>query len=173
MPECLIDTNVAMAANFKATVSDECALRCIQALREVTTNRRLLVVDDLDLIFTEYRNNLSLRGQPGVGDAFMKWVNDHRYDATRCTRIPITPTDQHNTDFSELASYTALTSFDPSDKKFLATAVAHEKSPPILVACDTDYWDAKETLRSNGINIEFLCQDDIKRLSTAKKKRRK
>jgi hypothetical protein len=168
---CLVDTNVAKAANLQADVSEECVIQCIRMIRDVTRCGHL-VVDNLDLIYTEYRKNLSLSGRPGVGDAFMRWVNDHRFDDTRCTRAPITPTDGTNTDFAELAAYPDLSSFDPSDKKFLATALAQGDSPPILVACDTDYWNARERLKANGITIEFLCRDDIERTAARKQKRK-
>lgn len=164
---CLVDTNVGVAANLKADVSDACALCCIDRLLQITREGHL-VLDDQDLIFEEYRRNLHLSGRPGVGDQFMLWVHNHRFNPERCTRVPITPTDADAIGFDELRARPHLTDFDPADKKFLATALAHGGQPPILVACDTDYWHAREALEQSGVAVEFLCQADIQSLANSK-----
>jgi len=158
---CLVDTNVGVAANSQSDASEECDLACIQTLREIT-ERGHLVLDDIGLIFDEYRRNMSLRGQPGVGDAFMMWVMNNQYNEERCTRVPITP---DNGSFNEFPEDEALHNFDPSDRKFVAVAVAHGQNPPILVACDTDFWNARDDLAAAGIQVEFLCPVDIQAMA--------
>jgi hypothetical protein len=158
---CLVDTNVGVAANFKSDASDECALTCIQTLREIT-ERGHLVLDTIGLIFDEYRKNMSMSGQPGVGDVFMRWVNDNQYNTERCTRVAVTP---ENGSFEEFPPDTNLADFDLSDRKFVAVAAAHGGKPPILVACDTDFWIARDALAAANIQVEFLCPIDIETMA--------
>ena len=82
--KCLVDTNVPKTANLatqpdpQSDVPDSCVVACIEAIRHVI-NKRSLIIDAGDEIFDEYRRQLSMRGQPGVGDRFMKWVHDNRF----------------------------------------------------------------------------------------------
>ena len=36
--------------------------------------------------------------------------------------------------------------------------------PPILQAVDSQWWDFRDALREKGVTVEFICEDDIKRL---------
>jgi len=68
----------------------------------------------------EYRANLSAKGQPGPGDAFLRWLLTHEWAGQRVTRVAITPTDGDEQSFKELPSAPDGTIYDPSDRKFLA-----------------------------------------------------
>jgi hypothetical protein len=87
-PKCVVDTNVPKTANLAQdpdSVSDDliaCVLNCVEAIDHVVKNGGL-VIDAGNEIFTEYRHQLSMSGQPGVGDRFMKWVHDNRWQRTR------------------------------------------------------------------------------------------
>ena len=77
--KCLVDTNVPKMAN-RATSSDDipeelvdCVLACVNAIEHVI-KKRGLVIDAGDEIFNEYRQQLSLKGQPGLGDSFMESI---------------------------------------------------------------------------------------------------
>lgn len=86
----IVDTNVAIVANRKAPqASAQCVLQCIQTLQEVTTTG-VLVIDDGWRIITEYKKNLQQSGQPGVGDAFCKWVLTNWRNPSRCETVTIT-----------------------------------------------------------------------------------
>ena len=85
MPQkCIVDTNVPKIANRAQnpdSVPDElatCVLNCVEAIEHIVTKGGL-VIDDGDEIFTEYHRQLRMSGQPGVGDLFMKWVHDNRW----------------------------------------------------------------------------------------------
>ena len=76
--KCLVDTNVSKTANLAtedpANIPDEltgCVFACIEAVEDVV-NTRGLVIDAGDEIYNEYRQQLSMKGQPGMGDGFMK-----------------------------------------------------------------------------------------------------
>ena len=74
----IVDTNVAVVSNGETEQAElECQLRCISKLVECRTDHRVLL-DDHGLILREYRNNLRSSGQPGVGDAFFKWLFENQ-----------------------------------------------------------------------------------------------
>lgn len=154
----VIDTNVGIVANSKADVSEACELTCIQRLKEVTKNGHL-VLDAGGQIFAEYLRYLSLSGEPGVGDAFMRWVNDHQHDEKSCTLVPLTvrPDGQ----IVEFPTRQSLAGFDPSDEKFVAVAATHPDKPPIQVAVDRGWVRHRDALAEVEVEIEFLCPDDI------------
>lgn len=152
---CLVDTNVAVVANGKSPQADDDLVeKCIDAILEVTAKGGL-VVDSDDRIFDEYRDNLSLSGQPGTGDAFMKWVHDHRWNPGFCEMRAITCTDESNQLFEEFPDHHGLASFDVDDRKFVA--LANSGSPrPILQAVDFKWWGWKDSLAEVGIRVCFL-----------------
>jgi len=153
---CLVDTNVAVVANGKSDQADDSLTEaCIDALLDVT-RRGGLVLDDGDRIFEEYRKNLSLSGQPGTGDVFMRWVHDNRYSAAWCELRTITCLDGAEQTFREFPASPALADFDPSDRKFVAVANAGRKKHPILQAVDFKWWRWKDALANAGIKVVFL-----------------
>jgi hypothetical protein len=161
--KCLVDTNVPKTANLatqpdlESDVSVACILTCIKAIEDVIKKHRL-VIDEGDEIFDEYRQQLSMKGQPGMGDAFMKWVNDHRHNPEYCTRVAIT---KNGVSYNEFPSHDGLEGFDNSDRKFIAVANAHTDKPPILQATDSKWWGWKEGLNEAGIAVQFLCPEYV------------
>jgi hypothetical protein len=161
---CVVDTNVPKTANRASdplAIPDElvmCVLACIEAIQHVI-NQRALVLDDGDEIFNEYRHQLSLRGQPGVGDVFMKWVHDNRWTLPEVNRVAIT---QNGESYNEFPDHPELGNFDRSDRKFAAVANAHPAKPPILQATDSKWWGWKEALAEVGVEVRFLCPDYAK-----------
>jgi hypothetical protein len=161
--KCLVDTNVPKTANLatkpdpESDVSDACVMACIEAIEHVT-KKRGLIIDAGDEIFNEYRQQLSMKGQPGMGDAFMKWVNDHRYKQEYCDRVAIT---KNGDSYDEFPMHDGLNDFDRSDRKFVAVANAHSDKPPILQATDSKWWGWKDALAEVGITIRFLCPEYV------------
>jgi hypothetical protein len=113
-----------------------------------------LIIEAGDEIFDEYRQQRSMKGQPGMGDTFMKWVNDHRYNPEYCSRVTITI---NGDSYQEFPTHDALNDFDRSDRKFVAVANAHADKPPILQATDSKWWGWKDALAEVGIAVQFLC----------------
>jgi hypothetical protein len=166
----VVDTNVPVVANGKSEqASPECVKNCTLRLRQLTTNG-ILVLDDKWLILKEYRANLVSDGQPGVGDAFLKWVLTNYRNPNVCELVTITPKNSSEMDFEEFPSDSALNNFDPTDKKFIAVALAHPDKPPVLQAVDTKWWEMKEPLGKAGITIDFLCKNDIRSILSRKSK---
>jgi hypothetical protein len=172
---CLVDTNVPIIANgalkpdlLPQGVDDSCVLACIDAIEHVI-KKKALVIDSGDEIFDEYRNKLSLKGQPGMGDLFLKWVHDHRYTLPDSQRVEIT---KNNGGYDEFPSHAGLTDFDPSDCKFIAVANAHPQKPPILQASDSKWWGWSKALQDVGISVHFLCRSYAE-TTFAKKQKKK
>jgi hypothetical protein len=161
--KCVVDTNVPKNANLaldpdKVPVDlDDCVIACIEAIEQVM-KRRGLVIDDGDEIFDEYRKQLSLRGQPGVGDRFMKWVHDNRWQLPDSNRVTIT---KNGETYNEFPVHDDLHEFDNSDRKFVAVANVHPSKPPILQATDSKWWGWKDALKEVGVSVCFLCQEYI------------
>lgn len=162
--KCVVDTNVPKTANLAtqpdpdSDVPDTCVLACIEAVNHVII-RRGLVLDDGDDIFDEYRQQLSMRGQPGVGDAFMKWVHDHRHSLPSIQRVRIT---KDGDSYNEFPAHDNLINFDISDRKFVAVSNAHPDKPPIIQATDSKWWGWKDALTENDITVQFVCPEYVK-----------
>jgi len=163
--KCVVDTNVPIVANGVAEqASPECVSACAVRLRELTDSGKL-VLDDGWRIMTEYTGHLHSEGQPGPGDAFLKWVLTNYRNPDRCELVRITPSGAAETDFVEFPDSDDLRDFDRSDRKFIAVALAHPERPPILQATDAEWWEMREAFDEAGVTIDFLCEDDIRAIA--------
>lgn len=152
----VIDTNVLVVANgHHPPARQRCVKACIDALDQA--RREVVVVDDGQRILKEYRRHCSFSGQPGVGDAFFKWLWNRQADSQRCRQVKITPDAKRG--FKEFPDDRRLKNFDRDDRKFVAVAQAAGDAPPVLNASDTDWWHAREVLREHGVKITFLCPE--------------
>jgi hypothetical protein len=134
-------------------VPNECILECIRQIQNITRNGGL-VIDDAGEIFNEYISNLSLSGQPGVGDSFAKWVHDHQWNPKNVDRVAIS---KNGNSYDEFPCHEGLNNFDNSDRKFVAVANGHPAKPPILQATDSKWWGWNDALTEVGITVLFLC----------------
>jgi hypothetical protein len=161
--KCLVDTNVPKTANLAldpVKVPHQltgCVLSCVEAVEHVI-KKGGLVIDAGDEIFNEYRQQLSMKGQPGVGDRFMKWVHDNRWSLPDSDRVTITKIGES---YDQFPAHDGLNDFDNSDRKFVAAANAHPTKPPILQATDSKWWGWKEPLAEVGITVHFLCPEYV------------
>ncbi len=162
----MVDTNVAITANAKNHMSPECALACQIALNQLMKTDRLVIDAEWGII-GEYMNKLDQKGQPGLGDAFLKWVLTNQANPGKVEKIPVTPEQdtEGNDSFKEFPDHSALSKFDPSDRIFVAVAATHHENPPILQAADSKWlglWD--EALQQAGIIVEYLCKDELQQI---------
>jgi hypothetical protein len=168
--KCLVDTNVPKTANLAlapATIPTEltgCVLACVEAVEHIV-KKGGLVMDAGDEIFDEYRQQLSMKGQPGLGDRFMRWVHDNRWKFPDVDRVAIT---KNGESYVEFPDHPGLARFDYSDRKFVAVANAHPEKPSILQATDSKWWKWKDPLAKVGITVHFLCPDYAKVKSVEK-----
>ena len=161
---CVIDTNVAVTANAASTDAPPgCIAASGRALANVMQGGHLYL-DAGGAIVKEYRANLGPRGEPGPGDEFLKWVLTNRSNTDRCLQVEI-QCDQTGEPLG-FPHTQELHSFDRSDRKFAVTALEYiaRNSPqkaPVLNATDSDWWHHRIPLAEAGIELEFLCQDEI------------
>jgi len=139
-------------------------LACAIRLRELTAEGKL-VMDDKRLILKEYMANLRSAGQPGNGDAFLKWVLTNHSNPARCELVSITPVGSGFTDFAEFPTSPALKSFHGDDRKFIAVSIAHPDHPRIWQAVDTEWWQLRDELNKAGVSVDFLCPEDMQGLT--------
>lgn len=152
----VIDSNVPIVANGKTNqASPECVLACVEALGRAREG--LTCLDDGFRILGEYMKHLSPSGQPGAGDAFMKWVFQNQANSLHCEVVPITPANDNGESYEEFPADPDLADFDRSDRKFVAVALASQHGPPILNSVDSDWWHARMALSRHDVEIEFLC----------------
>ncbi len=163
--KCVVDTNVPIVANL-ATSNDQnndiplkCINTCVEAIEHVVVNGGL-VIDEIGEIFEEYRGKLAIRGEPGQGDKFMKWVHDFQWTPDKVTRIPI---HRRNGTYKEFPEHDGLKNFDINDQKFVAVANEHSdtQKPPIFQATDSKWLEWKDALSEVGITVRFLCPDYV------------
>ncbi len=152
----IVDTNVAIVANgnLSEQATPACKLACAVRLNDIIKKGRL-ALDNQKLIFDEYKKYLNMKGQPGIGDAFIRWILVN-WATGRCVWIAITPNQEQN-GFDEFPLDDRLTEFDLADRKFIAVCMAHPEKPLILQAVDLKWGNFKEAFSDHGIEIEFLC----------------
>jgi len=160
----VVDTNVGIVANnADQSAPSACVVACVEALRLVWGSCRL-AIDDGHRIVDEYRRNLSLSGRPGVGDAFMKWVWNNRFNPVYCEQVTIhARPNPRGEDFDEFPQDEDLAGFDHADRKFAAVALKSTRRPRILNAVDSDWWDFREALGRRGLRVEFLCPEQFQK----------
>ena len=156
--KCIVNTNVPITANRAgdpAGVPDElvaCVQSCVEAITLVMQNGGL-VLDAGGEIWDEYRSHLQLRGQPGLGDLFLKWVHDRQWGFPPEDKVEIT---RSGLSYQEFPDHKRLAGFDISDRKFIAVANAHPSKPAILQATDSKWWGYRQYLAEAGIEVKFL-----------------
>ncbi len=168
---CVVDTNVPATANgANSSASPDCVARSARALQALVKSGHVFI-DAGGLIVKEYRNSLSAKGQPGPGDAFLKWLLSVEWGGERVTRVAVTPKPNDPEDFEELPTPPKGVRYDRSDRKFLAVSAAHNEHPPILQSFDAKWWGWRRALAGIGVTIHFLCEADVKKKHAEKTKR--
>jgi len=164
-----VDTNVLIVANEappggpigrSPQASLGCVLAAMQKLLEISRSGRI-ALDSLGLVLREYHGaRMSYAGQPGFGDAFFKWVHENQANPAFCDVVGIHIKDGTNDEFEEFPPDDDLESFDRSDRKFVAIVIGFRPNyAAVLNAVDSDWWDHREVLSRNGIEVEFVCPD--------------
>jgi hypothetical protein len=157
----VVDTNVAVTANGKSEqTSPECVLNCTKRLQQLIDIESIerLTLDDQWIILKEYIRHLKPEGQPGVGDAFLRWVLLNRTTG-RCELVKLTPYHEDNMDFEEFPRDKRLKKFDRADRKWIAVSRAHSEHPPVLQATDMKWAKFVSTFAEHGVKVDFLCSE--------------
>lgn len=166
MTVCVVDTNVILVANgAHADVSPECVIACVEGLNKLMKSG-VLVVDDGFRILSEYLNKTSPRRSKGVGDVFVQWVLRHNAQPNRVQRVTLT--ERAPDCYVEFPDSALEPRFDGPDRKFVAVAHAHADRPSIWQAADCKWLDWWPALRLCGVEVEFMCKEDVCRFYTRK-----
>ena len=147
----VVDTNVAIVANGgdKTDTDYLCQLTCVERLEHLV-KKGTVAVDTNGLILEEYADHLCWSGGPGVGDVFFKHVFTQYHD-DKIRRVTVNSSPDDRKGFEELPENT----FDRSDRKFLAVAVAAKAE--VLNATDGDWGEHKALMDTMGVEVEQLC----------------
>jgi len=157
----VVDTNVPIIANgSEPHASLQCRLHCVERISRLIKSD-IIAIDDGYAIILEYRTYLKSTGQPGVGDAFLRWILTNYANPRRCHRVKITPVRSARL-YKEFPLDAGLKAFDPSDRKFVAVSIAHKKHPIILEAIDRGWWIHRTALGAHSVEVCFLCEREIR-----------
>lgn len=156
----VVDTNVLLVAEGQSSYSRKCKASCGHTLREIRLHQTV-VLDSGWEILTEYRRKLEgIRGQPGLGVEFWKWIVNTRLSHASCETVSITKHAVKG--YEEFPDHDGLKEFDWSDRKFVAVAAAHVKKPKIVQAGDSKWWGWKDSLSACGIQLNLPCEAELK-----------
>jgi hypothetical protein len=147
----IIDTNILIAANGNARhlkLSD--TIKCQKFTASLFVDA-VISIDDKQEIFTEYFRYANRSGQPGIGDAFAKYLWDHQFDNSKCEIVKIE--FHERCVYSVLADKESLLSFDRNDLKFIAVYFGSRNNPVICNACDSDWKEKKALLDEYSVKI--------------------
>lgn len=166
----VVDTNVIHIANGShADVSPECVLGCIDRLESLMKNGRVVIDNDFRIL-GEYQNKTSPMKSRGPGDVFVRWLLKNRANSRHVEQVALK--ELRKDVFEEFPDAVLQARIDPSDRKFLATALAHRDRPPVWQGADCKWLDWWQALGAHGVAVEFLCPNDVCRFYAKKFPRR-
>ena len=156
MSEVVVDTNVWVMPEARDTEPSrvECAEVCRQWLSELRTSNRSLVVDEQWAIMREYRDNIP---KSGFADRLLRELQKQ---AGRIIWVAIQFESDGQT--AILPSALGLQNFDPSDRKFVAVALARDPHSPIYNAADPDWRQHTRLILAAGLTVVELCPNALK-----------
>ena len=166
MNAVIVDTNVLVIANGEAKhASSDCIEHCRDRLETILSEK--VVIDDGWRILGEYDDNTKPNTRKGVGDLFVKTLMQNQGNPNICNLVHITSLKGNGTDFQEFPTDSALSGFDPDDRKFIAVALAHQQNTgetaTILLAIDRGWLQFTNALASHGVTVGLICEEDIQR----------
>lgn len=167
MPKVVIDTNVILTANGQHEgVSAECEANCTKILLSVMKSS-IVVIDDSYKILKEYQNKtMHLKGK-AAGDVFLKWLLNNSANTKHCRQVSLTQGPNPDT-YLDFPDQVLQDEFDPPDRKFVAVAGADGCEPKVMQAADCKWLNWNARLNASGIDVEYICPDDICRFYSKK-----
>lgn len=170
MPHKIIDTNVFMAASGLADhlpPDSACERQSLRLLIAFFRHQQFKVVfDNLGEAIREYKKNLKVDPNPSapLAHQILAHLNSYRFNPESEFYVQVQITKVEGGEEGEFAEYPAderLATFDPSDRKWVAMAIAHQQqygSPaPIVNAVDSDWLPVQPILAEYGVQVEQIC----------------
>lgn len=179
MTAAVVDENVPIVANDVARIatnrkplapqaSNKCRLAAVRFLRDQIANG-VIVIDNGGACLSKYRKRLSGKGQPGVGDAFLRHLSDNAYNSARVEQVELQEIDGEYCAFPDDVS---LETFDHDDRIFVALALSSALTPQLINAADSDYRQHARALAKAGVVVNEICDQGKPVASTRKRKSR-
>jgi len=154
MTRAVVDANVPIVANGRdGNYRLSCQAACVDAIERLI-KQGVTLLDDGGMILSEYSRHLHFRGQPGVGDAFFRFVIQNQANRRRVRTVTLALRENSN-DYLDFPEDPRLAKFDRGDRMY--AACARKSQRPVLNAVDSDWLDHKIVLEENGIIVHFLC----------------
>lgn len=159
MIEFVVDTNVPLIARGASHMSMECEENCTKFIELFLRGRQILVIDEDYFILDEYLREIEIAGPPDYANRFLKWLytnqaNPHRVKQVRINRIGVN-------EFEEIPAPLSSLGIDPSDLKFIATAIANGGKAQIAEASDSKWIGWENELNNNNVKIHFTCKREL------------
>ena len=155
----VIDTNVPLVTKLNEGHSQELVDACEEILAQILEDALTVATDAGGEIVEEYMHQLSLSGQPSLGDEFVKYVHDRRFSWDEATRPDIEPhlVEEHR--YGVLQG-DGVEDIDPSDRKFVATAKVADV--PVVQGTDTKWLDWGPVLDIHGVRVIYAHESSIR-----------
>lgn len=163
--DAVVDTNVVITANEEAPQAGvECVLASVRFLKAIQADGTVVIDTDF-AVLKEYLRYFNKVGQERTGDVFVSWVLTNRANPDRVRQIHLAQAHNAAGEMTYVAfpENAALQTFDPSDRKFVALALTDPTRPTIINAVDRDWWENRDVLESHGIEINFLCLEEMQK----------
>ncbi|MBN1285146.1 MAG: hypothetical protein JXB47_07100 [Anaerolineae bacterium] len=161
--EVVIDANVWVVADYDIVSLDDielliCASACRQRLECLRSDTQLLIVDDKYHIMSEYRRYVSNKRKPHFENNLASELLNELEQRGRIFPVPV---DFDADGYALLPPELGLQNFDPSDRKFVAVALARNPRSPIYNATDPDWSEHVEAIAAAGLTVIELCPECI------------
>jgi hypothetical protein len=163
----VIDTNVILTASGQHKgVSAACVDSCSKRLLAVMSST-VVVIDDGYEVLSEYQNKSKPWTGNRVGDIFLKWLLNNSTNPKHCRQVTLSKGLAPNT-YANFPDQQLQDEFDPPDRVFVAVAAAERGEPKIIQAADCKWLNWNDRLKAVGIEVDYVCPDDICRFFAKK-----
>lgn len=126
----------------------------------------VVALDAADEILNEYLGTLKKKRTSGLAVKVARRLQQRKRDPEVCRQIPITPLPHPSGSYEQVP--VPIRDFDPDDQKFLAVASAASGSPQVFAGLDFEWWERREDLASSGLDIQFVCSDQLFEIEKAR-----
>ena len=162
----ILDTNVIINAsgNKSPQTKEMCIKTCLELLFQFMAGYSgLKIVIDTGShgsdILEEYQKQFKYY-EGTYGAIFIQWLLNNIMNDQYVIQIPIARIDEN--EYEEFPKDRDLKGFDPSDRKFIAVAVAYyqyeDQIVPIVQSAEMEKWkEFVSAFAEHNVEIEFIC----------------
>lgn len=119
----------------------------------------IVALDTADEILTEYLRVLKQKRSSGLAVKLARRLQQRKHDPEICRQVTITPLPNPSGSYVQVP--VSIRDIDADDQKFFAVASASSDNPQVFAGLDFEWWQRKEDLSNAGLDIQFLCADQL------------